>query len=191
MLCGKRDAPRDPHILCRMSMCRRAISIDFFEIVLPNPLLSVTVAGLEGLRPPSSETPFFCISGELATWPLVLLCNRAFGGFSVTLLRETIGNDCLRFEQVGTAASDVALDLTDRAAPPGRALPAEGGRSGNLVLRLGGVSVGKSGRSVGRTGARGRGPGELGRDAGPGFRPFTGGIRLADGERLMEGAVAR
>lgn len=68
---------------------------------------------------------------------------------------------------------------------PGRVLPAEAGRSGSLVLKFGGASIGKSGRSIGRTGARGRGPGELGRDTGAaGFRVAEEEIRLTDGNRL-------
>lgn len=65
-------------------------------------------------------------------------------------------------ERTGSA---FGVDLTPKATP-GRTLPAESGRSGNLVLRFGGVSLGKSGISRGRTGARGRVFGELGRDDG-------------------------
>lgn len=57
-------------------------------------------------------------------------------------------------------------------AGPGRDLPAESGLSGKVVLRFGGVSRGKSGGTTGCCGDRSRGPGELGRDAGAGVRPF-------------------
>lgn len=52
-------------------------------------------------------------------------------------------------------------------AAPGRDLPADTGLSGKVVLRLGGVSRGKSGGTTGCCGGRTRGLGELGRDAGP------------------------
>ena len=58
-------------------------------------------------------------------------------------------------------------------ALPGRDLPAETGLSGNVVLRFGGVSRGKSGGTTGWGGARTRGPGELGLDAGAELRPFN------------------
>lgn len=163
------------------------MSIDFFEIVLPKPVLSVTVAGLEGLRVPGSDAMGFWISGKVASWPL--LCNRAFGGFSGNLLRETMGKDSLRFELAGTAASEFELARTVSAIP-GRVLPAESGRSGSFVLRLGGASSEKSGRSIGRTGARARTPGVLGRDAGPRLRPFVAGTRPTEGERPVTRAGA-
>lgn len=92
-----------------------------------------------------------------------MLCRGAFGGFSGNLLREIIGKDSLRFVTEGTTGSEFELARMVSAIP-GRALPADRGRSGNFVLRFGGTSLGKSGRLIGRTGALGRGFGELGRD---------------------------
>lgn len=57
--------------------------------------------------------------------------------------------------------------------PPGRDLPAETGLSGNVVLRFGGVSRGKSGGTIGCGGGLIRGLGELGLDAGAELRPFS------------------
>lgn len=56
--------------------------------------------------------------------------------------------------------------------PPGRDRPAETGLSGNVVLRFGGVSRGKSGGTIGWGGGLTRGLGELGLDAGAELRPF-------------------
>lgn len=47
-------------------MCLTAMSSDFFEIVLPNPVLSVAGTGLAGLRKPPSEEIFW-IPGAAAT----------------------------------------------------------------------------------------------------------------------------
>lgn len=90
---------------------------------------------------------------------------------------------------------------------PGRALPAESGLSGSFVLRLGGVSLGKSKISSGLTGARGRAFGEPGRDDGADegaeARPRLATnlaldvklllleIRPTEGERAMSGADGR
>lgn len=169
-----------PPMLCRMSMCLRAISRDFFEIVLPKPVLSVAAAGFIGFRVPASDTTDFRISGGAVWCPL--LRDKTFGGLSGNLPRDTIGADSLRFELTEATASEFEFDRTVSAAP-GRILPAEADRSGNFVLRLGGASSGKSGRSTGRTGARGRGLGELGRDEGAEFRPLLAESRPTDGER--------
>lgn len=85
--------------------------------------------------------------------------------FSGNFFRVTTGNEILLCELKVAAGSELGDDLTVKAIP-GRALPAETGRSGSLVFRFGGVSVGKSGISSGRTGVRGRGLGEFGRDEG-------------------------
>jgi len=71
-------------------------------------------------------------------------------------------------ERTGSA---FGVDLTPEVIP-GRTLRAESGRSGSLVLKFGGVSLGKSGISNGRTGARVRVFGELGRDDGAELRPL-------------------
>ena len=67
---------------------------------------------------------------------------------------------------------------------PGRDLPAETGLSGNVVLRFGGVSRGKSGGTTGCGGAQIRGLGELGREDGAELRPFNG-TRPAEVEELV------
>lgn len=170
------------------TMCLRAISSDFFEIVLPKPVLSVAAADFIGLRVPASDTTDFRISGGLVWCPL--FCDKTFGGFSGNLLRGTMGKDSLRFGVTEATVSEFELEF-DRtvSAAPGRILPAEADRSGNFVLRLGGVSSGKSGRSTGRTGARDRGLGELGRDEGAEFRPLLAESRPTDGERPVVGAT--
>ncbi|MCI26804.1 hypothetical protein A2U01_0048001, partial [Trifolium medium] len=78
-----------------------------------------------------------------------------------------------------------ATTFTDRFLPaPGRDLPAESGLSGNVVLRFGGVSRGKSGGTTGCGGARTRGLGELARDDGAELRPLNEG-RPAEIEELI------
>ena len=47
-------------------MCLNAMSSDFFEIVLPNPVLSAAEASLVGLRNPPSDEIDFWISGAVA-----------------------------------------------------------------------------------------------------------------------------
>lgn len=128
------------------TMCLMAMSSDFFEIVLPNPLFSVA---------------FIMVC--MACCPL--LNKGTFEMFSGIFFRVTTGNEILLFELKVAAGSELGDDLTVKAIP-GRALPAETGRSGSLVFRFGGVSVGKSGISSGPTGVRGRRLGELGRDEG-------------------------
>lgn len=95
------------------------------------------------------------------------------------------------------------VDLTPEAIP-GRTLPAESGRSGSLVLKFGGVSLGKSGISSGRTGARALVFGELGRDDGADegaellplglpldVKLLLPEIRPTEGERPTDGAEER
>lgn len=135
------------------------IASDDFEIVLPNPVLSVAEASLGVLQGPASDPIGFWSSGELE-WS-VLLCRGAFGVFSGNLLRDSNGTEIFRFELEGTTASEFEFART-ASAIPGRALLADRERSGKFVLRFGGTSIGKSGRSIGCTGARGRG--ELGRE---------------------------
>lgn len=128
----------------------------------------------------------------------------AFDDTSEILLRVIAGTDIF-FTGAEETGSTFRVDLTPEA--PGRTLPAESGRSGNLVLKLGGVSLGKSGISSGRTGARDRVFGELGRDDGADegaeFRPLLGKrlpldiklllpeIRPTEGERPTDGADER
>lgn len=135
------------------TICLIAMSIDDFEIVLPNPVLSVAEASLVVLQGPASDPIGFWSSGELE-WS-VMLCRGAFGVFSGNLLRDSNGTEIFRFELEGTTASEFEFART-ASAIPGRALLADRERSGNFVLRFGGTSMGKSGRSIGCTGARGR-----------------------------------
>lgn len=109
-------------------------------------------------------------------------------GASENLLRFTAGTETFL---TGAEAADCSVfwaDLSPRAIP-GLDLPADIGLSGNFVLRLGGVSLGKSGISSGRTGALGRVFGELGRDDGADegaeFRPLLAAGRLTDVKLLM------
>lgn len=152
-----------------MSICLIAISRDFFDIVLPNPVLSVVVDDdLIGFRIPKSDTcEPFRVSDISETCPLE--CTRPFPGASASLPLETMGDECLLGTEAGLVVSGLPFTVT---AAPGRDLPAESGLSGKVVLRFGGVSRGKSGGTTGCCGVRGRGPGELGRDDGAGTRPF-------------------
>jgi hypothetical protein len=92
------------------------------------------------------------------------LVGDVFDCISENLLRAIAGTDIFFTGAVGTGSA-FGVDLTPKDIP-GRTLPAECGLSGSLVLKFGGVSLGKSGISSGRTGARSRVFGELGRDDG-------------------------
>lgn len=70
---------------------------------------------------------------------------------------------------------------------PGLDLPAERGLSGKVVLRLGGVSWGKSGRLIGCGGGRKRGLGELGLEVDPTLRPFEDNPRPPETEDVVDG----
>lgn len=148
------------------TMCRIAISRDFLDMLLPNPLLSVEVDNdLTDLRDPNSDIGFRG-SDISATCPLE--CTRLLPGVSVTLPLVTMGDEC----RLGALAGTVVSGLLFVTEAPGRDLPAESGLSGKVVLRFGGVSRGKSGGTTGCCGDRIRGPGELGRDDGAEARPF-------------------
>jgi hypothetical protein len=126
-------------------------------------------------------------------------------GASEDLVRVIAGTEIF-FTGAELTGSAFGVDLAPKPNP-GRALPADSGLSGSLVLRLGGVSLGKSGISSGLTGARGREFGELGRDDGADegaeIRPRLAidraldikllllEIRPTDGERPMGGADGR
>lgn len=146
------------------TMCLIAMSRDFFEMVLPNPVLSEDVTEVfTGFRNGSATFETFRESGPSATCPLE--CTRPLPLGSGTLPLETIGDDCLLVE-----VSEFPFTVMPA---PGRDLPAERGLSGKVVRRLGGVSSGKSGRTIGCGGFLTRGPaGELGREAGAELRPF-------------------
>jgi hypothetical protein len=121
------------------------------------------------------------------------------------VLRVIAGTDTF-FRGAEVTGSAFRVDLAPKPTP-GRALPADSGLSGSFVLRLGGVSLGKSRISSGLTGARGREFGELGRDdgadEGADIRPRLAtdrpldvkllllDIRPTDGERPMGGADGR
>ena len=128
------------------TICLMAISSDFFEIDLPNPLLSaVVVEAFTGLLPlKSEELESLLVSGLSLRCPFVF--NRPLPGASVILPLVMVGDAAL----LGTVPVDVVsgLPLTDEAGV-GRDLPAEIGRSGNVVRRFGGVSRGKSGGTIG------------------------------------------
>ena len=147
------------------TMCLIAMSSDFFDMVLPKPVLSddVEVEVFTGFRDDSITCEAFRDSRRVST-TCPLECGRPLPLGSETLPLETIGDDCLLV--------DVSeLPFTAMEAP-GRDLPAERGRSGKVVLRFGGVSSGKSGRTIGCGELLPRGPGELGREDGVEFRPF-------------------
>lgn len=141
-----------------MSICLIAMSSDFLDIVLPKPL-SVPVIDRNGLVCwPSTADPSDCL-----LWcPFVR--EDTLDGASGNLLRVIAGTVIL-FTGAERTCSAFGADLGPKPTP-GRALPADSGRCGSLVLRFGGVSLGKSGISNGLTGARAREFGELGRDDG-------------------------
>ncbi|MQL86746.1 hypothetical protein Taro_019282 [Colocasia esculenta] len=87
------------------TMCRRAMSNDFFEIVLPNPVLSAATVDLAVVFGTAlSRSMGFGPSGGLESCPL--LCSRRLGELSGSLPLVTTGDiDCLRFELAGGAAS--------------------------------------------------------------------------------------
>lgn len=129
----------------------------------------------------------------------------ALDSASENLFRVIAGTDIF-FTGAEVTGSAFRVDLAPKPIP-GRALPAESGLSGSFVLRLGGVSLGKSGISSGLTGARGRVFGELGRDDGAdegadirsrlaAERPLDVKLLLpeilpTEGERAMDGADGR
>lgn len=145
------------------TMCLIAMSSDFFEMVLPNPVLSADVVEvLTGFRNDSVTCEAFRGSGLSATCPLE--CRRPLPLGSETLPLETIGDECLL---VGVSEFPFIVMVA-----PGRDLPAERGLSGKVVLRFGGVSREKSGRTIGCGEFLTRGLGELGREDGAELRPF-------------------
>lgn len=83
---------------------------------------------------------------------------------SASLPLVTTGDECLLGVFTELVVSWFAFMVTELT---GLDLPAETGLSGKVVLRFAGVSTGKSGGMTGCCEDRTRGPGELGRDAGP------------------------
>lgn len=154
-----------------MSMCLMAISSELFENDLPSPLLlSVTVVEVfTVLREVMSET-FEILRGSGAS---VRCCplppKRPFPWVSVSLPLVTIGDEFLLV--MGPLGSGLALAML--LPPTGLDLPADIGLSGRDVLRLGGVSRGKSASTIGCCGVfLTLGPGELGLDNEGPVRPF-------------------
>lgn len=152
-----------------ISICLIAISNDFLDIVLPNPVLSLRdVTLFTGFLIPNSgelgDLRGSTISVALA-WTRPLPVDSAVA----TLPLVVMGDGCRLVAFTGPNMSEFPLTVT---AAPGRDLPAESGRSGKVVLRLGGVSREKSGGTIGCWGDRSRGLGELGLDAGAPLRPF-------------------
>lgn len=142
-------------------MCLIAISKEFFEMVLPNPELSVDV--VEAITD-------FRATASGAWWSWALAGPQLLPVASVSLPLVTMGDDCRLGILIEDLDSEFPLKVT---ATPGRDLPAETGLSGNVVLRFGGVSREKSGGTTGWGERRGRGLGELGRDGGAELRPFN------------------
>ena len=119
-------------------MCLIAISNDFFEMVLPSPLFSeAVVEHLTDLLATTSE------ASAALVWP------RPFPVYSDSLPLLAIGDGCLLDMLTGACISEFGFEGRVTTAP-GRDLPAETGLSaGNVVLRFGGVSRGKSGGTTG------------------------------------------
>lgn len=114
-------SPNMLNLKSSLTICLRAMSSDFLDIVLPKPVLSVDEAGLVGL--PTAVD--FWISGSLTSCPL--LRDLSFGELS----------KCLpRFKPIEAAASEFGFAWTVNGTP-GRCLPAEMGLSGSFVLRFG------------------------------------------------------
>lgn len=146
------------------------MSNDFFEMVLPNPELSVDVNEVfEGLRVDNSNT---CddLRDSIVSIACPLACKRPLALGSVSRPLEAIGDGCL----LGKLAEGFSTFPFTVTATPGLDLPAESGLSGNVVRRFGGVSREKSGRIIGCGGGLIRVLGELGRDDVTAVRPFDG-----------------
>lgn len=139
------------------------MSRDFFEIVRPNPVLSVDA--FTDFRVDNSLLE----SIASVSCPLAGVRPLPVGSASLPLL--TIGDECLL---VTVAVLGVgSIFPFPVSAAPGLDLPADNGLSGKVVRRFGGVSSGKSGSTIGCGEARTRGPGELGRETEATPRPFV------------------
>lgn len=160
------------------------MSSDFFEIVLPNPELSVDVAEVFiGFRIDSSETSDDALRDSTVSTACPLECERPLTEGSVSLPLETMGDGCLLGKFPGVDISIFPFTVT---AAPGLDLPAESGLSGNVVRRFGGVSSEKSGRIIGCGRGRTRGLGELGLDDADALRSLDR-TRPDDVEGLVAG----
>lgn len=103
---------------------------------------------------------------------------------SVILPRTTMGDDCLLGKAVELVVSVFRFKVI---AAPGLDLPADGGLSGKVVRRFGGVSSGKSGGTIGFGWGRTRGPGELGRETEERF--CLARVRPPDAEGPVAGNI--
>lgn len=134
-----------------------AMSSDFFEIFLPNPVPFSELITFTGFLVTDSTCP--------------LACNRPRPGGSASFPLAATGEGCL------LVFISSAFPFTVMAAP-GLHLPADTGLSGKQVLRFGGASFGKSGRLMGWARARARETGELGLDVCPTLRLLKEGVGL-------------
>lgn len=139
------------------------MSRDFFEIVRPNPVLSVDVFTV------------FLVGSSFQESILSLNCPlesvRPLPVGSETLPLAATGDDCLlRTLAVFDVGSTFPLEV--RVAP-GLDLPADSGLSGKVVRRFGGVSSGKSVGTIGCGAGRTRDAGELGRQTEATLRPLV------------------
>lgn len=150
------------------TICLMAMSSDFFDIVLPNPVLSGTVdEGFTGFRIDNSEMCAVFRDSSMSACPLER--ERLLPGGSMSLPLVTIGDECLLDIFTEPVLSGFPFTITE----PGLDRPADTGLSGGkVVLRFDSVSRGKSGGTTGCCGGRTRGLGEFVRDAGPEVRPF-------------------
>lgn len=127
------------------TICLIAISRDFFEIVLPNPVASAEVVDVfTGFLIAESGTwePFRASASVGCPFP----CRRPLPVGSESLPLVTMGDECLLVLVAAVVSEFPFIDI----AAPGLDLPAETGLSGGkVVLRFGGVSRGKSGGTIG------------------------------------------
>lgn len=127
------------------TICLIAISRDFFEIVLPNPVPSAEVVdAFTGFLMAESVRwePFRASASVRCPFP----CRRPLPVGSESLPLVRMGDECLLDVLVAAVVSEFPFVET---AAPGLDLPAETGLSGKVVLRFGGVSRGKSGGTTG------------------------------------------
>lgn len=126
-----------------LTICLIAMSRDFFEMVPPNPALSVGV--LMGFLIGNCEArEALPESGASVTCPFASTGPLPEDSVSLPLL--TIGDECLlcKFPAFGISTAP----LTEAGAP-GLDLPADSGLSGNEVRKFEGVSSEKSGGTIG------------------------------------------
>lgn len=146
MLWGKSVEPetgRTPFAPFLISICLIAMSRDFFEMVPPNPALSVCV--LTGfLRGNCEAREALPESDASVTCPFASTCPLPGGSVSLPLL--TIGDECLlcKFPPFG-----ISIPPLTEAGAPGLDLPADSGLSGSEVRKFEGVSSEKSGGTIG------------------------------------------